>query len=85
MRSSPNCASISVAPWIVERVNEITQIYSKDKLFYQGKAPKLTEHFRKGEFLAHAQKTDYLIDMLNEIAGIKKPNELINSGLFEVM
>ena len=76
MRHSPNCATLCVAPWMVSWVNEITQIYSKDKLFFLGKAPILTEEFRRGTFLEHKKRADDLIDMLDEIAGIKKQNGL---------
>lgn len=72
MRSTPNFASLSVAPWMVDWVNDITQIYSKDKLFFLGKPPKITNAFRQRHFLEHKDKTDALIDMLDEIAGIKK-------------
>ncbi len=69
LRSSPNCASLSATPWMVDWVNEITQIYSKDKLFFLGKAPKLTDPFRQAQFLEHKEKTDALIEMLDEVAG----------------
>lgn len=67
MPRSPNYASLSVAPWMVDWVNYITQIYSKDKLFFLGKPPKITDAFRQHQFLEHKEKTDALIDMLDEI------------------
>ncbi len=76
MRSTPNCASLYVAPWMVDWVNEITQIYSKDKLFFLGKPPKLTDAFSRHQFLEHKERTDVLIDMLDEIADIKKRRNL---------
>ena len=83
MRSSPNCASLSVAPWMVDWVNDITQAYSKDKLFFLGKPPKITDAFRQRQFMEHKEKTDAFIDMLDEIAGIKKnQNLLIGSSSF---
>jgi hypothetical protein len=72
MRSAKNCASLTVADWMVDRINEISQIYSKDKLFFLGGTPKLTEAFRKRQFLEHKNRTDDLLEMLDEIAGIKK-------------
>jgi hypothetical protein len=75
MRSTPNCASLSVAPWMVDWVNDITQIYSKDKLFFLGKPPKITDAFRQRQFLEHKEKTDALIGMLDEIAGIAPPSK----------
>lgn len=74
MRSTPNCASFSAAPWMVDWINDIVQIYSRDKLFFLGKPPALKDTFRKRQFLEHKRKTDELIDMLDEVAGIKKSN-----------
>ncbi|MER8948295.1 MULTISPECIES: hypothetical protein [unclassified Mesorhizobium] len=78
MRSTPNCASFSAAPWIVNWINNITQIYSQDRLFFVGKPPVLTEPFRRRQFLEHGRKSDELIDMLDEIAGIRKSDRLIS-------
>lgn len=72
MRTTPNCASLSVAPWMVDSINENTQVYSKDKLFFLGKAPALTEAFRLGKFLEHKKKSDALIEMLDEAVGMNK-------------
>ncbi|NDU99933.1 hypothetical protein [Pseudoroseicyclus tamaricis] len=72
MRSTPNCASISVPPWMVEWVNGITQIYSKEKLFFLGKPPQISDAFRRNQFLEHAEQKDALIDMLDEAIGNKR-------------
>lgn len=72
MPASPNCASLIAAPWMVDWVNEITQVYSRDKLFFLGKAPKLSESFKQVQFQAHKTKTDALVEMLDEISGMKK-------------
>lgn len=77
MPSTPNCAALSVAPRMVDWMNDITQIYSKDKLFFLGKPPKIIDAFRQGHFLEHKKKTDALIDMLDEIAGINKNRNLL--------
>jgi hypothetical protein len=82
MRSSPNCASLIAAAWMVDWVNEITQIYSKNKLFFLGKAPKLSDAFRQDQFLEHSEKSDALIEMLDEIVGIKRPKGLISFSAF---
>lgn len=81
MRTSSNCASLSVAPWMVDWVNEITQIYSRDKIFFSGKVPKLTDAFRQGQFLEHKKKTDALIDMLDEISGFEKSRNLFTAEM----
>lgn len=75
MRSGPNCASFSAAPWMVDWINDITQIYSRDQLFFLGRPPKLSEAFQKHEFLEHKEKTDELIAMLDEIAGNQRSRQ----------
>ena len=77
MRPSPNCASLSVAPWMVDWINEITQIYSKDKLYFLGREPILTEEFRTGKFLEHKNRVDDFINMLDGITRNKS-----RKGLF---
>lgn len=72
MRSTPNCASLSVAPWMVDWVNQSTQIYSKGKLFFTGKPPKLSPVFYQNQFLQHKEQADEFIDMLDEIAGVRR-------------
>ncbi|RVC47461.1 MAG: hypothetical protein E5V60_01175 [Mesorhizobium sp.] len=76
MRSSPNCASLFAPPWMVDWVNEITQIYSQDKLFFLGEPPTLTEAFRAAKFLEHKKRTDALIEMLDKVAGIETRRRL---------
>lgn len=80
MLSTPNCASLHIAPWMVDWVNDITQIYSKDKLFFHGKPPKITDAFRRRQFLEHAEKIDVLIDMLDDTIGIKKNRSLFRGA-----
>ncbi len=81
MRSSPNCAVLNAAPWMVDWINDITQTYSKDQLFYRYQRPKLTEAFKRGEFLAHGKRSDALLDMLDELAGIPRSNPYQISGV----
>ncbi|MEI9403547.1 hypothetical protein [Mesorhizobium argentiipisi] len=80
MRPTPNCASLLAAPWMVDWINDITQVYSKDKLFFLGKAPKLTEAFRQAQFLEHKKKSDDLIEMLDEIAGFGRETRFFAPG-----
>lgn len=68
MRTTGNCAAIRAAPWMVDRVNEITQVYSRDKLFFLGQKPRLTDDFRKRQFLEHSNYKVDLLDQLDEIA-----------------
>lgn len=71
MRRSPNCASFRAAPWMVDWINNIVQIYARDRLFFLGRTPVLTDVFRRRRFQEHARKEDDLIDMLDEVAGNK--------------
>ncbi len=81
MRTTPNCASFSAAPWMVDWINSIVQIYSRDRLFFLGRPPQLEEPFKQRQFLEHARKTDELIDMLDEVAGIKKASGMLFAGV----
>lgn len=72
MPATPNCASLLASPWMVDQINEITQVYSKDKLFFLGKPPKLTEDFHRREFLAFVEGSVGLLDMLEEVAEPQK-------------
>ena len=61
-----NCASLIATPWMINRVNEIVQIYSKDRLFYFGKPPSLSEYFLANQFL-QLNGPDPLLDFLDEV------------------
>jgi len=69
MRSNRNYASIRATPSMIERANRITQIYSKERLFFLEKMPELTSAFRQGEFFQHAVFTDELFDELDAASG----------------
>lgn len=77
MRPSMSCASFSAAPWIVDWINDTIQIYSKKQIFFLGKPPVVKDYFRQGQFLEHDRRSDALIDMLDEIAGMRKQSSLI--------
>lgn len=68
-QSAPNCTSLYALPWMVDWANDLTQIYSGERLFFLGKAPKLTQHFLGGQHLEHSDHRDELIDQLDELAG----------------
>lgn len=68
MRTNRNCAALRAPPWMVDQVNKITQVYSRDRLFFLGRKPKLTEDFLKREFLEHSNYRVDLLDQLDEIA-----------------
>jgi hypothetical protein len=81
MRTTPNCASFSAAPWMVDWINDIVQIYSRDQLFFLGKPPTLTGPFRQRQFLEHNERRDSLIDMLDELSGSRNGGpQLLLSG-----
>lgn len=80
MASTPNCASITATFWMVDWINDIVQIYSRDKLFFLGKSPVLKETFKRGQFLEHQQRSDKLIEMLDEVAGIKQSSGIVQTG-----
>lgn len=54
---------------MVEWINDITQIYSRDQLFSLASHQSRRGLFQQRQFLEHREKTDELVDMLDEIAG----------------
>lgn len=62
-----NCASFYAAPWIVETINNFTQIYSRDFLFFRAKRPTLTDHFKSSQFLGHEVHRDVFFDLLDDV------------------
>lgn len=70
MRTNRNCAALRAPPWMVDRVNEITQVYSRDRLFFLGRKPRLTDDFLKRQFLEHS---NYRVDLLDELDEIAQP------------
>lgn len=68
MRKGRNCASLRAAPWMVDRINEVVQIYSKERLFFLGRKPQLLSEFVKRQFLEHADYSVNLLEMFDEIA-----------------
>lgn len=73
MRSDRNCASLRAPAWMVDRVNDIVQIYSRDKLFFLGRKPHLTDEFRKRQFLEHSTHSVDLLKMFDELAAPRSP------------
>lgn len=69
MRPAPNCSSLYAAPWMINHINDIVQAYSKEKIFYYGKAPKLSAPFEANNFFSHKSRKDKLLDTLDEITG----------------
>ena len=82
MRPTPNCASLSAPPWMIDWINNIVQIYARDYLFFRGSPPVLTDTFRLRRFQQHAEKRDELIDMLDEVAGNRFTGGIFGRGPF---
>ena len=61
---------------MVDYINDIIQIYSKDRLFFLGKPPILTDYFRQAQFLVHVEKIDSLIEMLEDLTGVSELSRL---------
>lgn len=79
MQTGRNFASLRATPWMVDKINEITQIYSRDKLFFLGSKPHLKNEFIKREFLEHA---DYSVDLLGMFDEIAEPKSTRLSSRF---
>lgn len=66
----PRLVTRRVSGDVVHVVNEATQIYSKDYLFYRSDQPDLSEHFKRKEHLVYAQG-DPIDRLVSGIPGIE--------------
>ncbi|MEM0909402.1 MAG: hypothetical protein AAGJ37_00415 [Pseudomonadota bacterium] len=67
-RTKPRAKAISIEPDDVLLINEATQIYSKDFLFFRYQKPFLFEFFTKNQHLEISPTTNYLHKLLlNEL------------------
>jgi hypothetical protein len=66
----PRLITRRVGDEIVQVLNETTQIYSKEYLFYRSQQPVLSEHFKKKEHLCYA-RGDPIDSLVSGIAGIE--------------
>lgn len=48
----------------VRNINEITQIYSKEKIFYRDVKPHISNHFPTGEHLVLEYNTNFCVQEL---------------------
>lgn len=68
--------AVSVMPLTdaeVDIVNEITQIYSRDYLFFRRRRPEITEHFAAHRFLRlQYEKHGWVEDVMASIAGVPR-------------
>jgi hypothetical protein len=79
IRSDRNAAYLIAPDWLVDEINEITQIYSKNMLFYASQKPIVTEHFALGQ---HMQLKYHLTDTikdLKEMSGEARNRAMISS------
>ena len=49
-RTDPPICAIELAPEEVDQINDVTQIYSRDYIFYRSKAPRLIDAFSMRQF-----------------------------------
>lgn len=62
---------------MIDRLNFIVQMYSKNRVFFLGRKPEETKEFRANEFYEHADHTDPLLEELDAISGTKNKFVLI--------
>lgn len=78
---APDCTVVSADPQMVKKVNEITQIHSGHRLFYIGKTPKLSHHFKSGKYLRFREYSHPFIDLMDNLAGRSRIGSGFGRGL----
>ena len=66
-RTPPRLISKKITPSIVELINQATQIYSKDYLFYKSEKPKIIQDFKLNEHRIYNYETDPIAKMINSL------------------
>lgn len=82
MASGSNVATFTAAPWQVNWINDLMQIYAKNHLFFRSRPPKLTEEFKRKQFLQLEYHRDELIDELDKLAGVRRGPDYSNWPVF---
>lgn len=67
VRSDRNARLLLAPDWLVEQINDATQVYSKQYLFYSTQKPKLTNSFISAE---HRQYSYHRTDTIEELIGM---------------
>lgn len=78
MASGSNVATFTAARWQVNWINDLMQIYAKNHLFFRSRPPKLTEEFKRKQFLQLEYHRDELIDELDKLAGVERGPDYSN-------
>ena len=68
LRREPQLTTILLTNNEVNIINDVTQIYSCDQLFYRNKRPRLIEPFTRHEFLELANDPLFLADLVHSVA-----------------
>lgn len=81
MWSDNNCASVYVSGEIVDKINAVTQIYSKEFLFFKRGVPELIPEYRGGRLMQYEGHRADVLDLLDDIPGKVNPhNPPFNRG-----
>ena len=66
-RTPPRLISTQISNSNVELINQATQIYSKDYLFYKSERPKLIQDFKLNEHRGYKSETDPIAKLINSL------------------
>lgn len=69
IRRDRDARILFAAPWLVDEINSITQVYSKSQLFYASKKPKLNEFFARNEHMSYNGHVNTTVRTLLDLCG----------------
>jgi hypothetical protein len=69
VRSDRNARLLFAPNWMVDEINDITQIYSKDKVFFAHKKPRVSTNFSRNEHLCLKGHTNEFVRSLLDMCG----------------
>ena len=67
LRRDRNMFTMTAFDWQMDRINEITQIYSMNHLFFRRQVPKLTDEYRSGQPRMLKYHSDPILAQLEEV------------------
>jgi hypothetical protein len=66
----PRLATLEASDELVSLINETTQIYSKECLFFRFERPHLSDHFVRREHLLYSEE-DPILALVQQIPGVR--------------
>lgn len=69
VRGNREARTLFAPSWLVEQINEITQVYSRSLVFYASRKPHIYDHFSRNEHLSYKGHMNETVRSLVDLCG----------------